>query len=93
MICFSLHEREGGHFSYSGKFEMSPVHVQDVSKIFVESIKDSYAFKKCFKLGGDNLNWKDIIKIISNTYNKNKLILPVPALAINMVALFLDHFE
>ncbi len=83
----------GFNFIAAGKFEMSPVHVKDVSKVFVKSIKDSYAFKKYFKLGGDNFNWKNIIKTISSAYNKKKFIVPAPALAINMIALFLDRFE
>jgi len=83
----------GINFMAAGKFEMSPVHVKDVSNIFVKSIEDSYAFKKYFKLGGDNLNWKNLIKTISNAYNKKKIIVPVPALAISILALFLDHFE
>jgi len=83
----------GMNFLSAGKFKMSPIHVKDVAKIFVKSIEDSYAFKKCFKLGGDDYNWKEIINIISSAYGKNKLIVPAPAIGVKMAALFLDRFE
>ena len=83
----------GINFISAGKFKMSPIHVIDVAKIFVKCIEDSYAFKKSFKLGGEDYNWKEIIKIISSSYGKNKLIVPVPALKIQLLAFFLDRFK
>jgi len=83
----------GINFISAGKFKMSPIHVIDVAKIFVKCIEDSYAFKKCFKLGGDDYNWKEIIKTISSSYGKNKLIVPIPALKIQVLAFFLDRFK
>ncbi len=78
----------------AGKFKMSPIHVKNVAEIFVKSINDSYAFKKNFKLGGtDDLNWIEIIRVISSAYNKKKLIVPAPAIFIKSIAFFLEKFE
>ena len=78
----------------AGEFKMSPIHVRNVAEIFVRCINNNHAFKKNYKLGGtSDYNWKEIIRIISSTYNKKKLIVPVPALFIKLVALFLEKYE
>ena len=77
----------------AGKFKMSPVHVKDVAKILVLCINNNHAFKKVYEVGGDDFNWKQIIKIITSTYNKNKLTVPAPAVVIMTIALFLDRYE
>ena len=77
----------------AGKFKMSPVHVKDVARIFVSCINNNHAFKKVYELGGDDFNWKQIIKIIASAYNRNKLTIPAPAAIIGIIALFLDRFE
>jgi len=77
----------------AGKFKMSPIHVKDVAKIFISCINNNHAFKKIYYLGGDDFNWKEIIKIISSACNKKKMVMPAPALFIATLALFLDRFE
>ena len=39
----------------AGKFRMSPVHVKDVAKIFVDCIENNHSFKKVYELGGKYL--------------------------------------
>ena len=40
----------GFNFLNAGKFKMSPIHVKDVAKIFVQSIENGHAFKKVYEL-------------------------------------------
>ena len=77
----------------AGMFKMSPIHIKDVSRIFVDCIENNHSFKKVYELGGDDFTWKEIIKIIGNSYGKNKLIIPAPALFVQLAALILDRFE
>ena len=77
----------------AGMFKMSPIHIKDVSRIFVGCIENNHSFKKIYELGGDDFTWKEIIKIIGNSYGKNKLIIPAPALFVQLAALILDRFE
>ena len=83
----------GISFLSAGKFEMSPVHVKDVAKIFVDCINNNHAFKKVYELGHKNYNWKEIISIISSAYGKNKMTIPAPVQPIYLVALLLDKFK
>ena len=53
---------------------MSPIHVKDVAKCFVDSLKNDESCFKTYTLGGEqDYNWRQIIKIISSAYGKNKL--------------------
>ena len=77
----------------AGEFKMSPIHVRDVSKIFIDCINNNHAFKKVYDLGGENYTWKEIISIISKAYNKDKMIIPAPALFVYLVAFLFDRFD
>ena len=83
----------GINFLSAGKFEMSPVHVKDVAKVFVNCINNNHAFKKVYELGYGKYNWKEIISIISSAYGKNKMTIPAPVQPIYLVALLLDRFK
>ena len=77
----------------AGEFKMSPIHVRDVSKIFIDCINNNHAFKKVYDLGGENYTWKEIISIISKAYNKDKMIIPAPTLFVYLVAFLFDRFD
>ena len=77
----------------AGEFKMSPIHVRDVSKIFIDCINNNHAFKKVYDLGGENYTWKEIISIISKAYNKDKMISPAPTLFVYLVAFLFDRFD
>ena len=77
----------------AGKFKMSPIHVQDIAKIFVSCINNNHAFKKVYELGGKDYSWNEIIQTISKACNKNKIIIPAPALFIYLIAFLLDRFN
>ena len=78
----------------AGKFEMSPVHVKDVSSIIVQSLSRKESIGQMYELGGpENFSWKAIIKIIGKTLDKNKWTIPAPALGIKSIAVLMDRFS
>ena len=76
----------------SGNFSMSPIHAKDVASVFVKSINEIKTFKKTYHLGGKAIYWKDIIKIISRAYGKNKWTIPAPAFFIKSLAAIFGQF-
>jgi len=78
----------------AGQFKMSPIHVKNVASFFVKSIKIDNTFNKTYELGGPNdYTWKEIIKIISNAYGKNKWTMPAPVIPIKILAYLFDSFK
>jgi len=66
---------------------MSPIHIKDVSKIFVKALSLRKISKQTYHLGGDNINWKEILRIISIASNKeSKMFIPAPAIFIKIAA-------
>ncbi len=77
----------------AGEFSMSPIHVLDVSKCFVDALSKDKSNFQTYELGGNkNYTWKEIISIISQAYDKNKWSVPAPVLPIKLIALILDQF-
>ncbi|QTR49136.1 NAD(P)H-binding protein [Candidatus Thiothrix anitrata] len=83
----------GLNLMQAGKFQMSPVHVQDVAAAFVAALDNPTAYKRNFTLcGPDAPSWKVIIQTLAQaTGRKDKLTLPAPAFAIKLVARVLDR--
>ena len=78
----------------AGNFEMSPVHVQDVAKMFVKSLSNEDAIGQTFELGGNNLSWKQIIKLIAISSEKeDKMFVPAPVLPVKLLAKVFDRFS
>ena len=78
----------------AGMFQMSPIHVEDIAKIFCMSIENKNLIKKIYNLGGvEKLSWKQIIKIISNSTAKTKWTIPAPVLPIKFLSRYLEHFS
>jgi len=77
----------------AGQFKMSPVHVKDVAKCFVNSLAEKKSFGKIFPLGGKEMSWKSIIKNIAIASDKeDKMFIPAPVLPIKIAASLLDRF-
>ncbi|MGD8309925.1 MAG: NAD(P)H-binding protein [Chromatiales bacterium] len=71
----------------AGRFELSPVHVEDVAAVFVRSVEEPALAGQSICLGGpDTLAWKQIIELIAEACGKRKLMLPAPAWAVKTVA-------
>ena len=78
----------------AGQFKMSPIHVKNIASFFVKSIKMDDTFNKTYELGGPNdYTWKEIIKVISNAYGKNKWTIPAPVIPIKILAYLFDSFK
>jgi len=78
----------------AGKFQMSPIHVQDVVNIIVQSIDDLHLNNQIIPLGGiANLSWSRIITIISDVVKKSKLKIPIPILPIKLAAYVLEKYS
>ena len=71
----------------AGRFELTPVHVEDVAAVYRRSLEEPATVGRTFCLGGpDSLTWKRIIELIAATCEKRKLMLPAPAWAVKTVA-------
>ena len=78
---------EGIQFWNAGKFEMSPIHVKDIAAIFVKSLTMKNTVNKIYHLGGENINWKAIIKEIAYASNKeSKMFIPAPAIVLKVLS-------
>ena len=70
----------------AGNFAMSPIHVKDVAKIFVNSILNQKMFYQSYNIGGEKYNWKEIIKIISSACGREKWMIPAPIAPIKFIS-------
>ena len=78
----------------AGAFKMSPVHVEDVARIFVKSLSNKDSIGKTFDLGGEDLTWKEITKLIAIASDKEtKIFIPAPVLPVKIIAGLLDRFS
>ena len=78
----------------AGRFELAPVHVEDVARAFVNSLDRPDSIGKVYHLcGPEALSWKVLLTRIAAARGRRKLMLPVPALGIAGVARLLERFE
>ena len=78
----------------AAQFEMSPIHIKNVSEFFVKSIKNDKHYMQTYELGGlQSYNWKEIISIISAAVQKTKWMVPVPVDLIKILAFLFDRFK
>ncbi len=68
-----------GWSSDSGEIRMSPVHVEDVAKAFVDALENDDTIGKTYVLGGpESLSWNDMLKRVADATGRRKTILPMP---------------
>ncbi|MCG7981628.1 MAG: NAD(P)H-binding protein [Candidatus Thiodiazotropha lotti] len=85
---------EGINPQHAGEFQLSPVHVEDVAKAFIQALHLPETIGKTYTLGGpEDLSWKEILKLIAHINGKTKIMLPVPAIAPSMAAMVLDRYS
>jgi len=78
----------------AGQFKLSPIHAKNIASFFVKSITMDNTINKTYQLGGlEQYTWKEIINIISSSYDKNKWVIPTPILPIKIIAFFLEQFK
>lgn len=83
----------GVNISQAGKFEMQPVHVEDVAHVFASAVNNPLALGKTFTLcGPDVVSWKAIIQLLAQASGRgSKLAVPAPAEILKIVAGVLDQ--
>lgn len=78
----------------SGTFRLSPVHVTNVAKAFVNALEERETSGKTYCLGGPRtLTWKEIIETIARACGKRKLAVPVPAFHVRLAAAVFERFD
>lgn len=75
----------------AGRFQLSPVAIEDVTQAFVQALETPESIGQIFPLGGpEALEWREIIRTIAEACGRRKLMLPAPAWAVRAVATLLD---
>jgi uncharacterized protein YbjT (DUF2867 family) len=78
----------------AGRFEMSPVAVEDVATAFVRCLELPASHGRIFPLGGpETLEWREILRIIAAASGRRKWMVPAPVWVIRSMAAALDRFE
>lgn len=78
----------------AGAFQLSPVHVSNVAKAFVNALDERATSAKTYCLGGPKtLTWKTIIETIARACGKRKFTVPVPALQVRFAATVFERFD
>lgn len=74
-----------------GDILMSPVHVDDVARAFVNALTDTSTIGKTYNLGGpEALSWTEMIRRVAAATHRKKWIIPVPISMMKLAATFLD---
>ena len=75
---------------YNGKTKFSPIHVSDICKI-IASIIDKNIFSEIIEcVGPEELSFKEIIKKLLISIDKNRLLIPFPIRIAKALAFFLE---
>jgi len=85
---------KGFNLLSSGKFQMTPIHVENVADFFVKAVLNEKHYMKSYNLGGvQSFTWKEIITYIASALKKKKWIFPTPVLPIKILAFLFDRFN
>lgn len=78
----------------AGQFELAPVCIDDVAAAFVLALTESRTESQTYSLcGPDRLSWKAILTTIAAAAGKSKLMVPAPAMAIQMAAAMFERYD
>jgi NADH dehydrogenase len=78
----------------AGCFELSPVHIEQVARVFASALTDAEAVGRIHVLGGpETLMWKEILQRIAEATESTLHMLPVPVWGVGCMASLLDRFE
>ena len=77
----------------AGRFELSPVHVEDVALAFARSVDDERFFGRTVPLGGPQaLSWEEILRRIAHAAGRRHIAVPVPACAVDFAARLFERY-
>ncbi len=80
-----------GWSTESGEIRMSPVHVEDVARAFVDALEDDETIGQTYVLGGpESLSWTDMLKRVADATGRHKTILPMPISLMRLGATMFD---
>lgn len=75
----------------SGNTRFQPVWVEDVARAFVVSVANSQVNGETFELGGPKqYSFRELMQLLMKTLGRCRLLIPVPALAAKIMALFMQ---
>lgn len=75
----------------SGAIIMSPVHVEDVSRAFVNALDDAATVGEIYNLGGpEALSWTEMIRRVAAAAGRKKWIIPMPISVMKLAATLFD---
>ncbi len=78
----------------AGSFLLAPIHVKDVSTVYVRSLAMDEVVHQTYPLcGPDPVEWRTLIQMIARASGTYKLALPAPVLALKPWAFLLERFE
>ncbi len=78
----------------AGAAELSPIHVLDVARVMISSLKDDPSIGQVYPLGGpEALSWKQILETIAESTGKRMIGVPTPAWTMKTVARLLDGLD
>lgn len=78
----------------AGNFQLTPIHVKNVSEFFVKAIRKNECANQIYELGGTkSYTWREIIKLISSACNKTKLMIPAPVSVVKLIASIFEGIE
>jgi len=73
----------------SGQTRFQPVWVEDVARAFVASIDNHHVSAQTYELGGpDVFSFQDMLEILMRELDRQRIFIPVPAIAANVMAMF-----
>jgi NADH dehydrogenase len=79
---------------HAGRFQLAPVHVEDVASAFAQALERDDAVGQTYELcGPDAPSWKTILETIAAASGRSKLMLPAPAMVLEPVAAVLGRFS
>ena len=77
---------------YSGNTKFTPIHVSDLTDIIFQIIDRKIHGETIECVGPEVLTFKEMLKIILKSINKNRLLLPIPYFLAKINAKFLELF-
>ena len=76
---------------YDGKTKFTPIHVTDFAEIIFQIIKKQIKNQYIDCIGPEVLSMKEIIQILMNSINKNRLLIPMPNSFAKFTATLLEN--
>ena len=78
---------------YDGKTKFSPIHVSDICQIILKVINKNIYSEIVECVGPEELSFKEIIKKLLISIDKNKLLIPFPIAIAKLLAFFFERFS